>query len=154
MSILSKPGFLKWLVIVLLIVNAATLAYLFIGGNKGKKYQGPRRGRDFIATELGFNEEQKAKHDSLYKIHSTGQQAIFSRIRLLKDSLHFKSGSQSDTSWINLYTEKIGREYAKLEKQTFYHFQNVRSICTPQQEAKLDTIINRMNSMQRGPRKP
>lgn len=153
MSALSKPGFLKWLVIVLLLVNAATLAYLFVGDRNNKPF-GPRRGKDFIVKELNFTEEQKVKHDSLHKIFANEQEAIFSRIKLLKDSLYFKSTAKNDTAQLNAFTTRIGTEFSALEKETFLHFQRVRNICTPQQQVKLDTIINHLNNMQRGSKRP
>lgn len=151
MSTLSKPVFLKWLVIVLLLINAATLAYLYIGDKK--KPAPPKRGRDFIEKELELNAQQKVQHDSLHKIFSDKQQAIFSRIKVLKDSLYFTSDAHNDSTLVNHYTQQIGAELATLEKESFYHFKKVRGICTPQQQIKLDTIISRMNNMQRGPRK-
>jgi hypothetical protein len=151
MSTLSKPVFLKWLVIVLLLVNAATLAYLFVGDKK--KPLPPKRGRDFIEKELELNAQQKIQHDSLHKIFSDKQTAIFSRIKVLKDSLYFTSNAYNDSVLVDRFTGEIGAELATLEKESFYHFKKVRGICTPQQQIKLDTIISRMNNMQRGPRK-
>jgi hypothetical protein len=151
MSTLSKPGFLKWLVIVLLLVNAATLAYLYVGDKK--KPTPPKRGRDFFEKELGLNAQQKIQHDSLHKIFSDKQQAIFARIKVLKDSLYFTSNASKDSTLVDYYTQKIGVELTTLEKESFYHFKKVRGICTPEQQIKLDTIIGRINNMQRGPRK-
>jgi len=151
MSTLSKPVFLKWLVIVLLLINAATLAYLYIGDKK--KPAPPKRGRDFIEKELELNAQQKVQHDSLHKIFSDKQQAIFSRIKVLKDSLYFNSNANNDSTLVNYYTQKIGAELTTLETESFYHFKKVRGICTPEQQIKLDTIISRINNMQRGPRK-
>ncbi|MDH7463810.1 hypothetical protein QEG73_21090 [Chitinophagaceae bacterium 26-R-25] len=151
MSTLSKPVFLKWLVIVLLLINAATLAYLYIGDKK--KPGPPKKGRDFFEKELGLNPQQKIQHDSLHKIYSDKQQAIFSRIKVLKDSLYFNSNANNDSALVNYYTQKIGAELGTLETESFYHFKRVRTICTPEQQLKLDTIISRINNMQRGPRK-
>jgi hypothetical protein len=152
MSTLSKPVFLKWLVIVLLLINAATLAYLYIGDKK--KPVPPKRGRDFFEKELGLSPQQKIQHDSLHKIFADKQQAIFARIKVLKDSLYFTSNANNDSTLVNHFTQEIGAELTTLEKESFYHFKRVRGICTPEQQIKLDTIISRINNMQRGPRKP
>ncbi|MDI3318482.1 Spy/CpxP family protein refolding chaperone [Pinibacter soli] len=154
MSTLSKPVFLKWLVIVLLLINAATLAYLYVGVGDKKKPAPSKRGRDFIEKELGLNAQQKIQHDSLHKIFSDKQQAIFGRIKVLKDSLYFNSNASNDSALVDRYTQQIGAELTTLEKESFYHFKKVRGICTPEQQVKLDTIISRINNMQRGPRKP
>jgi hypothetical protein len=72
---------------------------------------------------------------------------------VLKDSLYFTSNAHNDSALVDHFTGEIGAELATLEKESFYHFKKVRGICTPEQQIKLDTIISRMNNMQRGPRK-
>ena len=50
----------------------------------------------------------------------------------------------SSDSVINKASDVIAQKQKALDLQTFNHFKKVRALCTPEQQAKYDSMIQRM----------
>ena len=137
---LSKNKILVLAVILLMVANIALLATIWLTHNK----QRPPRGTpdDYLIKELGLNDEQQTKYHDLVKQHRRQSEEIRGQV---KDARHelFKMLSQPGIADSTKKTaaDNIAKQLEQLDLLTFDHFQQVRAICTPQQQKKFDEII-------------
>ena len=143
----SRNRNLLFIITVLVLTNIAVLAYFLWF----KKPAGPEK-RDFkngmtemLKKEVGFNDDQVAKYKQLKDEQWATIRPMFDEMRKAKESL-FRLLSDPDTndSIVRKATDAIAGQQKALDLQTFSHFKKVRAICTPEQQAKYDSMIQRM----------
>ena len=136
----SKNKILVWAVVVLIIVNVAVLTTIWLLHNR----QRPERGTpaDYLVKELSLNNDQQNKLHELAKEHHRQSQEIRGQI---KDARHelFKLLQQPNVSDSikKAAADNVAKDLEQLDLLTFNHFQQVRSICNPDQQKKFDEII-------------
>jgi periplasmic protein CpxP/Spy len=137
-SFLMKSNWLKYLVAIALLINAATLAFFWLnrpidGENRPKA----RPGRVLI-EDLKMDGKQEAlfrplrdqhhqTHDSLLQIIADQRQILYSQKQGVNDTI----------------LQRIGVLQAQIERITYDHFKDVRKICTPEQQVQLDTLLGK-----------
>ena len=148
---MSNPRNRNLLIIiaVLLLTNIAVLVY-FIGPKKSATSHGERdRGNiaEMLQKEVGFNDEQTARYKQLKEKQRELIRPMYDNMRKAKDSL-FRLLSYPDTndSLLNKVSDAIAQKQKALDLQTFNHFKIVRTLCTPEQHPKYDSMILRMFS--------
>src|SRR5215471_3131195 len=127
---MTKSPRQKWLlllVIILLLTNITTLSiFWFVKPKQRPTPQERQRMGTWIVKELEFDKDQEASYWKLRDSLVSQQRPIMDSMRAAKKRLDFL---------------------------TFQHFQQVRTLCRPDQLPKLDTvvkeIINRMTSSRR-----
>lgn len=150
----TKNKLLTWLVVLLLIANAATIAMFWLGKTK-QPVQLKGEPRDFLIKELKLDTNQQAQLEVLVKEHRTAVEQLREKIKGAKDNLFglLKEQNVSDSikknaaAAVSIITEEI-------DLLTLNHFQKVRSLCNPEQQKKFDEIIQqviRMMGQQRPP---
>jgi len=145
----SRNRNLIFIIAALLLTNIAVLVYfLWIkqptteGGGHGR----PRIDMaDRLKDSVGFNDEQVAQFKKLKDEQWATIRPLFDEMRKAKDSL-FKLISDPDVSdsVINKTSDVIAQKQKALDLQTFNHFKKVRALCTPDQQPKYDSLIQRM----------
>jgi len=140
---------------LLLVANIATLAILWrdrIRGPRGGPP--PRMARNLLVREVGFDESQTVRYDSLVDIH-----------RRLADSLRRAIGQSKrenlealrDTSLPDASLARRADLTAALVRQlelaTILHFREVRALCRPGQHARFDALMRDV-SQRMGPEGP
>ena len=156
----SRNRNLVLVIAALLLTNIAVLAYfLWI---KKPKVRDEDRGRqpritmeDRLRDSIGFNKEQIATFKQLREEQMSNMGASFDEMRKAKDNL-FKllSDPNVNDSTINNAANVIAEKQKALDMRTFNHFKRVRALCTPEQQPKYDTMIQRMfRKMNRPPMK-
>jgi hypothetical protein len=159
---MSNPRNRNLLIIigVLLITNIAVLVY-FLGQKKPEKtaaVQHTERERPGISEtlqkEVGFTDEQTARYKVLKDKQRETIKPMYDDMRKAKDSLfRLLSYPETPDSLLNKVCDAIAEKQKALDLQTFYHFKRVRSLCTPDQLPKYDSMILRMvRKMGRPPR--
>lgn len=154
----SKNKLLWLLVIVLLLANTATLAFLW-WGNKGQAKPGrPDQLKDFLTEQLQLDSAQQRQYQLLITAHRTAADPLRRRVGELKDSL-FLLLKQSPVNEADKQaaTNKIAATVQQLELLHINHFEQVRKLCTPAQQQKFDNLLSdivRHLSMPPGPRDP
>ena len=141
----------KWLTVFILLLvtaNIVTLSLLWI--NKGGKEKEERRlppppgGQvfEFINHELKLDSSQREAYRKLRDEHQAKQQLIQDSVRKLKDAFFalLQQPAIADSA-VEAGAKRITAMEEQLELITFRHFQQVRVICTPDQQKKFDTII-------------
>ncbi len=141
----------KWWAIAvffLIILNLATLATFWIMRIKEKDANGmfsPAR-KDgaalFLIQQLSLDSAQQQAFNELKNQHQQGTRSIRKKLRTAKENF-FELLSDSAVS-NNIIQEKsaaIASLEQEIELLNFQHFQQVRKLCTPQQQTKFDAII-------------
>lgn len=159
---MSRPGNKNLLIIiaVLLLTNIGVLAYfLWYKNPSDKQEQHDNRNSNGIADQLqkevGFTPEQIAQYkqmkdkqrETIRPMYDEMRKAKDSLFRLLKDSIIYDSVTSKAA-------DQIAERQKMLDMQTFTYFRKVRTICTPEQLPKYDSLIQNMFSkMNRPPRR-
>jgi len=164
MDFFQKPKILTIVIIGLLVLNFATLAFLwfrrpadihpqFIRQHMMGQMQGPR---GFLEGQLNFSEKQKDEAMKLREEHMKTMMTIQDSIHMLKDNLFdLIAVTPTDTPRVNALVQSIGDEQKKIELATFYHFQKIRALCDDSQKQKFDRIMKEVGNnigMGMGPR--
>ena len=145
---MEKTRLLTIAVVALLILNAVTLTVLWFGHLHNRQTLPPldRNGRTapaaFLIKELGFDEHQKAVYDRLRVAHRTSKDSLQQILREEREA-YFKGISTNDTSKIGV----IGEIQKESDRITFVHFQEVRTLCRPDQQVKFDAVIGEVLKM-------
>ncbi len=150
----------KWLVglvAALVVINVALVATIWLKKDEVKRPPQGSDARDYLVQSLHMTDVQIKAFDILRREH-------FDRIKNYKDALRFTKDklfallSNTDRNEIKdtlakQLTDVIGKLQEKIDKETFEHFSQLRSILTPQQKQKFDTTIQRVLRTM-GPRNP
>ncbi len=131
--------------IALLIINVALVYFLWNSKKRpSKKERGGERG-DWVVNELKLDDKQKEEHKKIKDAHFATLKPIFDSITSARKNLYslLKDPSVND-SVINEYTRIIGEQHALVSQYTFDHFKKIRALCNPEQQNKLDTLIQKM----------
>ena len=146
------------IIAVLLLTNIAVLGY-FLWYKKTDVPVRNDRDRngiaDMLQKEVGFTDAQVAEYKILKEKQRGTIRPMFDDMRKSKDSLFKLLGvSGLSDSTLNSITDGIAHKQKLLEIETFQHFKRVRALCTPEQEAKYDSMIVRMFRKMGKPSKP
>jgi len=151
----SKRGKILLLIIAILFISNIVLLSFFL---QKKAPESPAKRPDrkvyiaeFLEKEIGFNQQQLLRYDSL----SDGQQKImksfFENMRNKKKQQfqQLVAGDFSDSS-INRLGDESAATQKQMEVQMFNHIKSVRDLCSPDQLPKFDTsfvkVFNRRGS--------
>jgi Spy/CpxP family protein refolding chaperone len=154
MNTVAKNKLLTWLVILLLVANAASIAMFWL--SRGKNPPPPKgTPQEFLVKELKLDSKQQEQFDSLRKEHRQAADQLREKIKAAKESFFdllkqtnvSDSLKQSTAKAVSLFTEE-------LDLLTLNHFQKIRSLCTPEQQKKFDEIIQQVTSMMAPPHPP
>lgn len=147
----SKNKLLSWLVILLLVANAATITMFWLG----KKHPPlPPKGtpNEFLIKELKLDAKQQEQLAVLVKAHRQAAEPLRKKIKEAKDSffdlLQQSSVTDSTRKVAAMAASAISEE---LDLLTLDHFQKIRALCTPEQQRKFDSIIHQVTSMMAPP---
>ena len=139
---MEKTKLLTIAVIGLLILNFATVTFLWLGRPHPPRFgQGMgRNGRPpaaaFLVKELNFDANQTSSYDLLRKAHHQKNVDLQDVLRQKRETL-FNGIATNDTSKL----AEIGEIQKEFDRSTFLHFQEVRTLCRPDQQPKFDQII-------------
>ena len=139
---MENSRFFKTVIIILLFINMSTLAFMWM--NKPPHGMPPPRQEvgDFLMRELNFTDAQRNQFEKLRDEHRNSVRDLRDHSRDLHDSFFdLLSTGMSDSTKVVQYADSITSRQKQIELSTFYHFQKVRKICTPEQQKKFDKII-------------
>ncbi len=129
--------------IVLLLVNLVLVYFLWNNkrGHGRSKERKQERG-DWVVKELQLDENQKAEHKKIRDAHFSALKPVFDSITSARRSLYslIKDSSASDST-VQHYVQAIGTYHSQLTQHTFDHFKQLRTICNPDQQKKLDSLM-------------
>ena len=143
MSTNSKNKILLIAVAILLLTNISMLVFFLMGPPK-KGMHGGREAMmtEFLQKEIGFTPQQIQQYDTLSKQHREKMKAMFEEAGKNKENQlkQLAASDFSDSSINNIAGQSIEKQKL-LEISMFEHLRDVRSICTPEQRPKFDSLV-------------
>ncbi len=151
MDIFKRNKNLKITIVILVILNLATVTLLWLGKPKqddmrelANNENQEVRIKEMLKKELGFNDEQAKQFLELRENHRGKTISLEDALTQLKKEMFneamYNSNMNISDSLLNLTLER----QRQLEIITFQHFQKVKQICTPEQQEKLFKLMHRL----------
>lgn len=145
---MSKTNFLSAALLLLLVLNAVTLYFLFTkqGGKRpGGHGDGGRPYSEFISKQLNFDTMQKAQLIKLRNDHKTDLDQLRKQDNVLHDSLfaYVKRGD-IDSLKVDSITNLIAGNKKKFELAFLKHFSQIRSLCRPDQLELFNKTVDQL----------
>jgi|SRR6218665_380223 len=161
---MSRPGNKNLLIIiaVLLLTNIGVLGYFLWYKKpeaKVEQFRGdgkPNGILDLLQKEIGFSEDQLAQYKLLKDKQRETIRPMYDEMRKAKDSLFslLRESSIAD-SVVQKAADRIAQQQRTVDLQTFSYFRKVRTLNTPEQLPRYDSLIQNMFSkMNKPPRRP
>jgi hypothetical protein len=154
---MTRPARTKWLLVlvgILLVTNIITLT-VFWSTKPGKpnNSQRPRMGQ-FIVDQMKFDSTQENAYWIMRDSLVNTQRPVWDSIRAARKRFYDLVNQQMPNDSVLLSRAHEITEYQqKLDLITLHHFQQVRTLCRPNQVQKFDTVIqeivNRMTPQRR-----
>lgn len=158
MDYFTKKRWAFWGVVLLglMSISALTTVWLqqhrplaFASRAEGERLEPPHeRVMKFLKEELQLTETQAAQFAEYQTRHFTLAREHRDAIRDLKQELFQElSAPAPDTVKAERLAAAIGARQAELEKITFYHFLELKRLCSPAQQTKLDALFDELLRM-------
>jgi len=143
---------LLFIVAILLLANIAMLFYILASREPMKRNYGDRQKSpitEFLQKEIGFSQEQMKDFDETRQKHRQRMKPLFEDIRTAKVQFYgYLTNPAVTDSILNSSASIIGEKQKLLDMQTFRNFKEIRTLCTPQQQLKYDSlIVNEISNM-------
>ena len=151
MKNLTKNKVLTWLVLLLLLANATSIAMFWF--YKGKANEHPKqthqpngKPQDFLIKELNFDAAQQVQLEAFSKEHREAINSFGGKIKEVKENFFsiLKQQNTTDSTKKNA-AAAISNITQQIDLLTLNHFEKVRAICTPDQQKKFDEIIKQVD---------
>lgn len=141
-------NYISKLNIILLVANITIAGAFFLSksSNVQTKDLSYQTNTDlFIKKELGFSEEQYQKYLEINSATLKG----YKRVEELICKRHYEfllelSKNEPNIKVLDSLSRAIAKNHAGLKVFTARHFLNIKSICTPEQDLKLQELIKEM----------
>jgi Spy/CpxP family protein refolding chaperone len=143
----SRNRNLLFIIGILVLTNIAVLGYfLWFKKPVEPKRPDPRNGMtEMLKKDVGFNDDQEAQYKKLKDEQWATIKPMFDEMRKAKVNLfRLLSDPNTSDSAVRKAADVIADQQKALDVQTYSHFKKVRAICTPDQQPKYDSLIQRM----------
>lgn len=139
---MDKLRFYKVVVLVLVTVNLLTIGTIWFVKPKGPRPMPHERDMTFLSKELGMTGANKETLDALETQHHTEKRALLGKNKELREAMFaLLKNNNTDSLKINQYVDSILINQKEIELMTYYHFNKVKTLCTPEQQLKLEETI-------------
>jgi periplasmic protein CpxP/Spy len=141
----------KTLMIIIgtLLVSNLILLSLYLNREIGRKKTMRNRPSavEYMTRELELNKEQSAQFNLLWLENNEKNKPLYDSIRVNREALYqtLKSEPQPDSA-ISAITDKMARSEKQLALNNYVHFRKLTSMCTPEQQLKLDSLLKKMGN--------
>ena len=129
-----KNNWLKYLVVAALLINSATLIFFWL--KRPPNDNRPPRPLQILEKELQLDNKQLDTYEIFKKQHHRSHDSLL-QLMAEKRRMLYSSKSVAVDSTI----QQIGAIQQEIESITYHHFEDLRKICTPEQKAKLDSLL-------------
>lgn len=139
--------------IVLAAMNISLLVFLWLGHRHNQTLlEGKGPGLRVLEEELGLTEGQKVQLEALRREHFQRMEPLRRQSHEARTRLHSLWATGGTEVQVDSMSNKIGELQAQIERNTFRHFSEIRSICSLEQKRIFDQIIQ--DVLRQGERKP
>ncbi|MFW5658209.1 MAG: Spy/CpxP family protein refolding chaperone [bacterium] len=162
MNLFKNHKIITWAIIVLLIMNLfalGTIIYHIRSENvaiQPAPQPGTGNAQQIITRELNLSPEQFDRFKEYRQRYMIKSREIVRELneqrQMMLDEL---SEDNPDSVYLNEIAKTIGILHQQLKEETIVNFLNLKSICTPEQQEKLEHLFRKMMEMEgpfrRGP---
>lgn len=147
MNYFTKKRLVFWSVTLLIIMNISSLATVWWQqhrrpGPMPADHPPSQRASQFLKHELGLSETQVEQFEAMQRRHFDKARALNDSMRQLKHQLFNELSAEApDTSKAAIIADQIGKKQTQLDKLTFNHLLDLKNMCTPSQQKKLNIIF-------------
>ncbi len=139
----KKYKWLFFLLSILLISNIVLAVFLFISNSAKDGSQNKNDGSG-VYKEIGLTSVQidtfKARKEAYFK----EMRPLWNEIKELKDSMYKRMDADSSDFTIKMLSLEISQKTNVADMKTYHHFAMLRTLCTPEQQVRFDTIIPKL----------
>ena len=133
---------------LLLLSNLALVAFFVMNKPEKREVRREHPGsymKDALKNDVGFTDQQMAEFDKMADQHRQQMRPLFEDIGKTKESFYkMLSQPQTADTVLNQAASQIGDKQKAIDIKIFTHFQNIRQLCTPEQQPAFDSLIQRV----------
>jgi protein CpxP len=155
---MKNTRFLKAGLVVMVLLNIITIAFLWMGNpSHGEGPRGPHGPHDdgpfqFLCDRLHLDSKQVTDYEKLRDEHHNAIEKYQDHSHELRNRFFaLLQSANADSATIKQYADSIAMDQQQIELITFYHFKKLRAICTPEQQKTFDEVIGDALKMMSGP---
>lgn len=102
---------------------------------------------EYMTRELELNKEQSGQFNLLWSENNEKNKPLYDSIRVNREALYqtLKSVPQPDSA-VSSITDRMARFEKQLALNNYEHFRKLTSMCTPEQQVKLDSLLKKMGN--------
>lgn len=150
---INRQKILLIIIGLLILTNLGMLVYFLKDSEKhhhGDNTPPRPRFGETLRTAVGFNDAQVDSFLSLRENHIKNLRPLFDSMAAAKTRFysHLTSGDTLDEATIDSLFKPIGYYQFQIDKQVFEYYSTVRTLATPEQQPKMDSllssVVNRM----------
>jgi len=154
----ARNKVLSLLVLVLLVTNILLLVFFVWKKPEPRQAAFKKDGRgdvmQILEKEVGFDEKQMEQYKQLKDQHWDKMRPYFGEMRTARNNFYKLLNLPSvPDSVVNNAADTIAAKQKKMDLQTFHHFQQVKAICTPEQQPRFDSLVQQVIKRMAGPRR-
>ena len=164
MDFITRQRFLTIAIIVLVLLNLFSLGAIWILQSGRRPFLQPpvhyhREGKgnivEFLSEELKLTDEQFKEFKAIRRDLDRGRRFLECEILETRRELVEESFRPNpDSTKAEFLVTKIGENQILLEKLLFDHFVKMKSLCTPEQSEKFDSLMHEILQRSRPPDAP
>ena len=139
MEILSNKRFLWMVILILLVLNIATLTTVWVNRWNDRiprisESRLPVQRDHFLKHELNLTADQQVEFDKLMNKHREQLESKVNEIRTLREKLMSMIRNQEFSPDSEDIVRRIGEKQSELELLNYNHFKEVMAICDDEQK--------------------
>ena len=145
---MERTKLLTITIIGLLLINLATLGFVFLNGPKpgGMPHEGRPLPKDIIIDKLHFDANQQKEYEKLIRWHRGKIDQLDDSIRQTKNSLY--SGlteSDTNTKTKDSLIALLNSYQKQVEETHFKHFEDIKKLCKPEQQEDFKALTTELS---------
>lgn len=147
----------RWGLILLVVINISALFSFAYSRFASQPDELPKNVQitgfqisDFLGDEIGFDPDQMQRYEELKQ--EFDQDAFEYRVQLHQtqnEMLQALAEEPADSAAIDQLAQQFGQLHGQFKKRTMRHFMNMKQLCKPGQEEKLEMVFKELGG--RGP---
>lgn len=175
MDVFSKKRITGWAVVILVLLNLALLATIWINKpgkaeprvkgqgqqtepedrlNQGqnRRLEQQRRLAEFLIHELRFTRDQMKRFEALrHEHHQKARELKKKTMDLRKEMMNELLAEKPDRDKARALSRSIGETFREIEETTFDHFLDLVNLCQPDQKPKFKQLLHEILDMMKPP---
>jgi Spy/CpxP family protein refolding chaperone len=145
---MERTKLLTITIIGLLLINLATLGFLFLNGPKpvGRPHEGRRQPKAIIIEKLHLDTNQQKEYEKLIRWHRGAIDQLDDSIRQAKNKLYSGlSESNINTKTKDSLIAVLNAYQKQVEETHFKHFEDIKKLCKPEQQEDFKALTEELS---------